>query len=150
MASKQESASKKYLNILGIVTMVLGCIIVIGGIILMALNINLADINNDYVNQLIAKANGDVNVAKMSLGLGIIFSGLFQAFLGWLERRASKTPEKSTLLLVLTVLSVVGGVFSMFNTGFKDADNAFGSVFSLTINVLALLAIIKLRSTIED
>lgn len=150
MSKKQASASKTYLNILGIISIVFGALTVLGAIIIMAVNFDMSALGEGFYNDLLARANGDANIAKISLGISILSTGAYQILLGWLERRASKNPEKSTALLVLTVLSVVGGVFTMFNGGFSDFANATGSIVSLTINILALIAIFNVRKTIYE
>jgi hypothetical protein len=48
---------------------------------------------------------------------------------------------------VLVVLGIVGGLYAMFNGGFKDVGNAIGNIVSLTIDVLAFMAIYNIRST---
>lgn len=77
----------------------------------------------------------------------MLIYGLFQMLIGWLERRASSSPEKSLLLLVLVVLGIVGGLYAMFNGGFTDIGNAIGNIVSLVINVLSFMAVCNIRST---
>ena len=104
-----------------------------------------------FFNDALARVNGDVSLAKISVGVSMLIYGLFQILIGWLERRASGNPEKSLFLLVLVVFAIVGGLYAMFNGGFKDIGNAIGNIVSLSINVLAFMAIYNIRSTeIED
>lgn len=128
----------------------MGCIAIISAIVIMAINVDLAELNNGYVNQLIEQAKGDVNIAKIGLGIGVLGMGLSQLLMGWLERRAAKNPEKSTFLLVLTVLSVISGAFSLFNSGLGDMASAMGNIVSFTINVLVLIAVFNIRKTIYE
>lgn len=150
MAKKDSTTSKKYLNILGIVTLVFGCLILVGAIVFMAVDFDLQSLGGDYYKELLAHANGDIKVAKMAIAMTIMSTGLSEILMGWLERRAAKNPEKSTFLLVLVVLSVISGVFTMVSGGFKDIANASGSIVSLTINVLALMAILDIRRKIDE
>ena len=150
MVKKESTTSKKYLNILGIVTLIFGCLVLVGAIIFMAVDFDLQSLGGEYYGELLARANGDVKVAKMAIAMTIISTGLGEILMGWLERRAAKNPEKSTFLLVLVVLSVISGVFTMVNGGFKDVANACGTIVSLTINVLALMAILDIRKKIDE
>lgn len=144
---RQAKASRKYLNILGIVSIVVGCLIIVGSIIFMVLDFDLSRLEYGFFNDALARVNGDVSLAKISVGVSMLIYGLFQILIGWLERRASGNPEKSLFLLVLVVFAIVGGLYAMFNGGFKDIGNAIGNIVSLSINVLAFMAIYNIRST---
>ena len=147
MAKKQAKKSRQYLNILGVVSLVVGGLIIIGSVIFMLVDFDLSKLEYGFFNDALRRANGDVHFAKMAVGVSMLIYGLFQMLIGWLERRASSNPEKSLFLLVLVVLGIVGGLYAMFNGGFTDIGNAIGNVVSLVINVLAFMAIYNIRGT---
>ena len=148
MASKQATLSKNYLSILGGVSLILGALIVIGSIIFMVVDFDLSKLEYGFFNDALNRVNGDVHAAKIITGVSMMIMGFFQMFIGWLERRASVEPEKSLLLLVLVVLGIVAGLYTMFNGGFTDIGNALGNVISLTINVLAFMALYNIRKMV--
>ena len=146
MVKKQAKKSREYLNILGVVSLVIGSLIIIGSIIFMVVDFDLSKLEYGFFNDALTRANGDVHFAKMAVGVSMLIYGLFQMLIGWLERRASSNPEKSLFLLVLVVLGIVSGLYAMFNGGFTDIGNAIGNIVSLVINVLAFMAIYNIRS----
>ena len=147
MVNKQLALSKNYLNILGVVSLILGALIIIGSIIFMVVDFDLSKLEYGFFNDALRRANGDVHIAKIVTGLSMLTVGFFEMLIGWLERRAAINPEKSLFLLVLVVLGIVGGMYAMFNGGFTDIGNALGNIVSLAINVLAFMAIYNIRKT---
>ena len=142
---KQTKKSIKYLNILGVVSLVVGVLIMIGSIVFMVVDFDLSKLEYGFFNDALTRANGDVHFAKIAVGVSMLIYGMFQVLIGWLEQRASNNPEKSLLLLVLVVLGIVGGLYAMFNGGFTDIGNAVGNILSLVINILAFMAIYDIR-----
>ena len=145
MVKKQASLSSDYLNILGVVSLIMGLLIVVGSIIFMVVDFDLSKLEYGFFNDALRRANGDVHVAKIVTGVSMLTAGLFQMLIGWLERRAANNPEKSLFLLVLVVLGIVGGLYAMFNGGFTDIGNVMGNIISLVVNVLAFMAIYNIR-----
>lgn len=147
MANKQATISRNYLSILGGVSLILGALIVTGSIIFMVVDFDLSKLEYGFFNDALVRTNGDVHLAKIITGISMLIMGLFQMLIGWLERRASANPDKSLFLLVLVVLGIVAGLYTMFNGGFTDMGNALGNIISLTVNVLAFMALYNLRKT---
>ncbi|MBR3135056.1 hypothetical protein IKG54_00620 [Candidatus Saccharibacteria bacterium] len=149
MANK-KSASKTYLKVLGVITIIMGVFAAIFGIAIFCLKD--ADILNAVgaatVEQF-TKAGIAENAVKAVLGTTMLVSSFISVLEGILMLRAAKNPEKSTLLLVLLVLSTISGAATLFMEGFSNIGTVIGNIASLTVNVLALIATFNIRSEIK-
>ena len=149
-ASKKNSTSKKYLRILGIVYFVLAALIVLSTVVMMVTKTDVNKLGIDLTE--IRKIEGATDdVIRVSYGICMIIAGLLVVLEGWLLRRAAKDPSKSTLLLVLLVLSVVTSVVSIFTTNnFDSISKSASFALGLTINILALMSVVNIRKEIKE
>lgn len=151
MPKTKQSASRKYLKILGIVTIVFAVISVISMVVLMFTAKGIAVdqiLSADQLKQLHDANLSDDVIRMMIFGFGA-FAGLIALLEGWLMVRASNDPVKSTFLLVLIVLSVISGAAQLFSDGFGSRSTALSNIFNLTINVLAMIAVLKARAEVN-
>ena len=152
MAKKEKnSTSKKYLKVLGVLSIIFAVISVITGIITIAIQsqFTLADIGMaDIMKSMPAEATEEM--VKIIFGSTIIFAGLMELLIGCLLIRAANNPRKSTFLLVLLVIQVISCAFTLFSSGFTSVASAFGNILNLTIYVLALAAVFKIRGEIDN
>lgn len=149
--SKKNSTSKKYLRVLGIISLVFACIALIVGILTIAMRgqYSLADLG---LSEMVDQFQGEITEEGLKIAIGIVFliNGFGDALIGWLLIRAANNPRKSTLLLVLLVFSVISGIYTLINTGFSNAAAATGNIVNLTVYVLALIAVFDLRGQYND
>ena len=149
MANK-KSASKMYLRILGIIAIVMGALAVVASIIIMCVSsIEITSIIGASGLAEFRKANMDDNAIRITLGAMTLVLSLIGVLEGALMLRAARHPEKSTFLLVLLVLSVISGAFSLFADGFSTMSTVVANIISLAINVLALIATLNIRSEVK-
>lgn len=148
--AKKESASRKYLRILGIVSMVLSCIIIILGIVFLAnaKDISLADLGGDELIKALGP-NVTEETAKTALGVMAIVSGAVQILMAALLIRAANDPHKSTFLFVLLVLETIAGIYFIATSGFGNAGSAVTNIISLAIDVLALFCVYNARREVN-
>ena len=151
MAKKEIFNYRAYLKILGAVTMVMGFLGVITAISIIITKIPVDQLGISNLDELrkIEGSSDDMIRAIIAVVAGI--AALWTVFEGWLMRRAAKTPEKSTFLLVLLVISVVSGFVSVVS---GSAGNGIAAVIStvinLILNILALMSVFSLRKEVAE
>lgn len=146
MFKKASSASKKYLKFIGIANIILAILSIISLIVFAVAKGNIFDlgITSDQLNQLHNSGISDDQVRiLLCIGTGIGF--LFEILIGWLLIRAANNPNKTTLILVLVTLSTISGIVSLFSSGFSNISTVIGNIFNLTIDVLAFMALLRVR-----
>lgn len=144
--SNKKSLSRKYLKILGVITLVMGIVLVIGGVASMFVKYDVSTLPN--IEEL-RKTTTDENAIRAAIGIVILLSAAVSLLEGWLLMRAANDPSKSTLLLVILVFSCISGFVQLFQQGFGNVGATTGTVFNLTINILCLMAVMKSRSEID-
>lgn len=138
------SASRKYLKILGIVEMVLAGIgLIIAIAMFFVKGINIADFGLENLDQLRRQFSDD-QIKNIILGMGII-SCLINFWISWIIYRAGAT-NKTTLALVLVVLQCIAGAATIFSSLVNHVALGISTIISLTIYVLAFIAIMNVRS----
>ncbi len=143
--NKKNKPEKLYLKILGVLQFIGAFIFLCGGIL--TAFVKVATVDELGLAELRTENISD-NDLLMIVGCTMLFLGLLYAIMGWLLFRAANHPEKSTFLLVLLVISVVCGIVSLFNA--KGVASALiSTAVSLTIDVLALMAVMRIRREIE-
>lgn len=147
--AKKEAAhnSKLYLRILGIIEIVLAALSIILMIIFMMSNITLTEmgISGQQISDLAAQ-NISESTFKTIVGITGIVIGILDALIGWLLIRAANNPKKSTFVLVLVVLMTVTSIVTLFTSGFSSIGTVIGNIASVTVNVLALMSLFRIRS----
>ncbi|MBR2588938.1 hypothetical protein IKE84_01180 [Candidatus Saccharibacteria bacterium] len=147
--AKKEAAhnSKLYLRILGIIEIVLAALSIILMIIFMMSNITLTEmgISGQQISDLAAQ-NISESTFKTIVGITGIVIGILDALIGWLLIRAANNPKKSTFVLVLVVLMTVTSIVTLFTSGFSSIGTVIGNITSVTVNVLALMSLFRIRS----
>ncbi len=147
MATKDSAPmARKYLKIIGTVAAVLSFLGVITGI-LVACGV-IKDLNQFGDMQSLRDNGASDDQIRVILGVGSIIASLIGVWAGFVIRNASKKGGKTTLALVLTVLNIVGGVTTI--TSDVKMDTKISNVVMLTIYILALLAIFKVRKANEE
>lgn len=148
MAKEKKSASRKYLKVLGIISLIAAICVLIFGIVLIAAKDSYT-LDQIGMASIIDSVEGATeNDIKVVLGAIFIVYGIFEGLGGWLLLRAAKNPTKTTLLFVLLLIEVISGIYSLIQsaTGGVSMSSAALSIVSLTISVLALFATYKARS----
>lgn len=154
MAKKATFNYKAYLKVLGAISYAFGALAVLMAIIIVASKIGVDKLG--LTEQQLAdlkKIEGSTDdMVRAIFAVMVCIGGAWAAFVGWLMRRAAKTPEKSTFLLVLLVLSVIGGITSTISlvAGGKFNTDTFGGLVGLTIDVLALMSVVQLRKQVAE
>lgn len=126
---------------------ILGIIQAISTVIAIALAIAVfSNVMPEFNNQLMQafNAQGDASNSSLLPGIILLMTGVFQLFQTWLLFRAAKDPRKSTLLLVLTVLSIISALINMFTQKFDSSQ-----ILSLVINVIIVIAIFSAKKQAE-
>lgn len=140
----KSSASRKYLKILGIVEMVLAGIGLIASIAMFFIKgINVADFGLENLDQL-RQHFTDEQIKNVVFGVGVV-ACLINLWVAWIIYRAGAT-NKTTLALVLVVLQCISGAATIFSSLINHVALGFSTVISLTIYVLAFIAIMNVRS----
>ena len=147
--AKKEAAhdSKLYLRILGTIEIVLAALSIILMIVFMMSNITLTEmgISGQQISDLAAQ-NISESTFKTIIGITGIVIGILDALIGWLLIRAANNPKKSTFVLVLVVLMTVTSIVTLFTSGFSSIGTVIGNIASVTVNVLALMSLFRIRS----
>lgn len=139
----KRAISKKYLKILGIVTIILSiAFAIIAAISIFNGSARLEDLGIANLDKLRESSSDDV--IRTSFGVATIISGGIGALVGWFFIRASKNPNKSTAALVLAVLSMVGS-FTAITNGKSGASVVVANALSLVVYILALIALLEVR-----
>ena len=150
MTKNEPKASKKYLKTLGAVYLAIGFLTIIAAVVFVFLKIDFGALHVEELDKLIEQADGRIDLVKAGLVVLAVISGGINLFKGWLLQRAGKYPEKSILLLVLTVLGLVSGLYTMATAGFTTFGNAASNIVNLVLDILTFLAILNLRKTLDD
>lgn len=146
MAKKQSGTARGYLKIIGIVSMVLGILGIICGILLACGAVK--DLNSfGDLSSLRNNGMSDEQI-RISLGIGSIIASTISAWAGWVIYRASRKNGKTTLALVLTVLNLVSNFVSVVSN--TPVDQKISYSISLVIYVLAFMALLRVRRENED
>lgn len=148
MPKSKKSLSRKYLKVLGIISLVFGVLGLIMGIVTMFAKWDVTIITNSSQQFADILAQNGENTVRYTLGITVIFSAIISLIEGWLLNRASNDPNKSTFLLVLLVLSTISGIVAII-TGSKDIGTIVGGIVSLAITILSLMAVIKARAEVD-
>lgn len=149
--NSKKSLSRKYLKIIGIVTLVLGIIYValaIAGMFVLN-NMDLAQVLSADQLQELRDANITDQMIRIFICVGGMVAALVSVLEGILLMRASNDPRKSVFLLVLIVLSIISGIYTLVSGGIQNIGANFGSIIGLTVNVLAIMAVMSARKEIE-
>lgn len=150
MAKNSKSLSRKYLKILGIVTIVMAVLTVITGVaVFFVKDMDYMGALTGAAREYVEQMNWNNDTLRVMAGSLILAGGIFSIVEGWLLVRAANDPAKSTLLLVLVVLSCIFGAVTLFEGGFKDISVVLGNGVSLAINVLAFIAVLNARKEIN-
>lgn len=153
MAKKPVFNYKKYLKILGTVALVFGALGVLSAIAIVVFkaDINSLSISEERLIELRKTEGMTDDVIRAASAFVAAFASFCLMFEGWLMRRAAKNPEKSTLLLVILVISVVSNITAFFARTDSNVVSAMVSnAISMVINVLALMSVIQLRKEISE
>lgn len=151
MAKKSSSISRKYLKILGIVEIVLAVILAALTTLAVVLNPSLSDLG--FTADQIATVTQDgasEDVAKTIFYIVSFAYIAIEILIGALLIRAANNPKKSTFVLVLTVLSTVGSIVTLFSSGFSSLSVVITNVITLTIYILTFMALTKARGEIKE
>ena len=151
MAKKSSSVSRKYLKILGIVEIVFAVILAALSIFAVTLNPSLTDLGftADQIAS-ITNSGATENVIKTVYYVTTFTCIAIAILVGALLIRAANNPKKSTFVLVLTVLSTVGSVVTLFSTGFNNIGTVISNIISLTLYILTFMALVKIRGEIKE
>lgn len=134
----KKETSSKLLN-------VFGWLDIIGGVLILILAVfAFTSINNDVINEAIKTANITIpdgtNISPSTLiGIALTTTALVTLLEGYLLRRASKDGSKSTLILVLTILSVVAGGYGLIRAF------SISSLISVLFDVFVLYLLFNVR-----
>ncbi len=141
----QNRTEKIYLKVLGVLQFIAAALAILCGIL-----VGFAKIATvDQLELGSARTEGVTDDQILVIaGCVVIFMGLLSLLMGWLLFRAANHPEKSTFLLVLTVISVISSIVGLF--GNKSAGTMVSAVISLSIDVLTLMAVMRIRREIEE
>ena len=150
MSKKEAKTSKKYLKTLGAIYLALGILTLIAAIVFVFLKVDFGALHVEELDKMLEQAKGDTNIVKAGLVILAAISGAANLLKGWLLRRASNNPEKSTFLLVLTVLGLVSGFYTMATSGFTTASNAASNIVNLVLDILTFIAILDIRKSLDD
>jgi len=133
----KKDTAKKLLKIFGILFYIGAAITILAGVLMLVVKIPEDTINQvkDLLGNVDLKGLNPVKVAGAVLSI----SGIFYILQGWSLRRAAKK-EKTTLALVLFILAVASGVFSLIGS-----TSIVNSIITLAIDALILYAIIVVR-----
>lgn len=106
----QKETAQKLLKIFGVLNYIFGAILVLLSIIFFA-NI-IPNLNTEMTKIVTIDWHGiEPNIA---IGVYLIVNGMFTLLEGWALCRAAKDSTKTTLALVLTVLSLVASIIGLF------------------------------------
>lgn len=111
---------------------ILGILGIIIGIVAITTNIGNT-LFQELVKNIKVPENTNVD-AKTYAGIYFIVESLFTLFQGWLLGRAVKNGKKTTLLIILLVLSIVSTILEIFHAGW----NAILDMESVT-NIIVVL-----------
>ena len=151
MAKKSSSVSKKYLKILGIVEIVFAVILAALTVFAVTLNPTLTDLG--FTADQIANMTGSgitESAIKTIFYVTTFICIAIAILIGALLIRAANNPKKSTFVLVLTVLSTVGAVITLFSSGFSNIGSVITNAITLTLDILTLMALVKIRGEIKE
>ena len=150
MAKKPIFDYKVYLKVLGAVTIALGVFALISAILIPVtkVDVNQLGLTEAQLAEMRKVEGTTDDVIRVAMGITAGIAALWAIFEGWLMRRAAKTPEKSTFLLVILVISVISGVAAVFTVG--GIANTVSEVLHLIVNVLALMSVVQLRKQISE
>lgn len=142
--NKKNKTEKLYLKILGVLQFISAIFFVVCGIVIGFAKV--ATVDELGLGEL--RGNGVTdNDVLMIVGITTIIMGAIYCLMGWLLFRAANHPEKSTFLLVLLVISVVGGIVGII-TNKTGSGTIVSTAISLTIDVLALMSVMRIRREI--
>ncbi|MBR0403246.1 hypothetical protein IJI55_01710 [Candidatus Saccharibacteria bacterium] len=149
--SDKKSLSRKYLKVLGVVMLIFGVLGAIVSILAMfAINsVDLSQMFNASQLESFRNANISDDLIRIMVGVTAIIASLLSVLEGWLLMRASNDPKKSTFLLVLLVLSVISGIYNIAVGGIQNIGANISGILSLTLNVLAVMAVMSARKEAE-
>lgn len=119
--------AKKILKGFGIFYYVAALFLLILGIV--AFTLKESDVLSRASDELLKVVPNDMKITTF-LGIFVIVIALLELATGYLLRRAAKDGKKTTLLLVLLVLSVIGSVTNLFTNGTGE------SIATLILNVV--------------
>ena len=146
MKDKVKNRTEKiYLKVLGVLQFIECALAILCGILIGFTKIGtvdelgLADLRTEGVS--------DENLLII-VGISFFVLAFISLLLGWLLFRAANHPEKSTFLLVLTVISVICNIVGLF--GNKSTSTMISAVITLSVDVLTLMAVMRIRREIED
>ncbi len=146
--SSKNSTSKKYLKALGIIYIIMSILVIVMGVVFLATKMDVSQLGLDLA-KLHEQNLSDDNI-RLIASIGIMCAGVIDLIIGWLLCRAAKDAHKSTFVLVLTVLSLVSSLVSIFTqNNFASASGSVGFIIGVTIDVLTLMALLNIRKEIE-
>ena len=147
-SSKKSSASVKYLKILGIIQILIGVLGILSAVLMVIMGFNVNELGID-LTQLRNEGVTD-DVIRLSFAIVAGIASAYAILVGILLRRAAKDPVKSTFVLVLTVLSLISNVFTLFSqSAFTNVSSGASFAINVTLNVFTLMALLKIRREID-
>lgn len=151
MAKKPSGASKTYLKALGIINIVLAVLMAILAVFLFCSKMTFTDLGLDTntISEL-QKQNISEDTFRAIAGGAYIFVCLLYVLIGWLLIRAANNPQKSTFVLVLLVIATVSSTVQLFSAGFSNWGTVLSNTISLIINILAVMAVLRIRREIDE
>lgn len=152
MSKSNQSMSRKYLSIIGIAAIVLGVATIIMSFLPVMMNTSVEQLGIDGGELEKMRVNLDDNAIRMTYAIAGAIGGIFSVILGYLFRRASANPEKTTFLLIISVLECITNAIAIVTsiTSNNISINLFVSIASLAIYAFALISIVNVRKEIDD
>lgn len=152
MSKSNQSMSRKYLSIIGIAAIVLGVATIIMSFLPVMMNTPVEQLGIDGGELEKMRVNLDDNAIRMTYAIAGAISGIFSTILGYLFRRASANPEKTTFLLIISVLECITNAIAIVTsiTSNNISINLFVSIANLAIYAFALISIFNVRKEIDD
>ena len=147
MSKSKNSLSHKYLYMLGMATIGYGVLIAISALVMLIIKSPVDKLGLENLDEL-RKSLSDDGIRSLFVFMGVV-SAIITAWIGNLLRRASKDPEKTTLALVFVVFQGISSAATLFSDSITNFSVSVGSIFSLTIYVLAFLSIMNIRKELD-
>lgn len=116
---------------------------IIGGVLIIALSLLFfMNSNADFMNEIVKSYKIDVEGVNpvTVIGIVMVISGIINLIEAWLFSRVTKDGKKSTLLMILLIISIASAIYTVI-TAFNVSN-----IISLLTNVLVFAAVLKLRS----
>lgn len=104
-----------------------------------------ADVANFGIRNLdTVRAQFSDDMIRLIYGSVGILSSVIGVLVSWLMIKAANPPYKTTAALVFVIFALVASVYSLFSNGFQSGE--LGNIFTVTVYILALIALLTLRN----